>query len=222
MNLKPVADARMNSAVRISWPAVFMKAYAVVASQVPELRQTWYRWPMAHLYQHPCSVGILTVQREYKGAAWLFWGRIKQPENQPLCEIQAIIDQFTGGPPRREFRNEIRLAGLPTILRRMIWAWNIHVAKRLRAERLGTFFLSTLASKGVEIQVPPSIQTGCLTYGPLNDSGECRVTLAYDHRVMDGALAADCLRLLNVTLLETVRLELLKLASQNDTILEVA
>ena len=82
----------------------------------------------------------------------------------------------------------------------MIWWWNLNVATVSRAKRLGTFFLSTLAGRGAEIQLPPSIHTGCLTFGPLDESGIARVTLAYDHRVMDGALVAAILRRLEESL----------------------
>ena len=53
MNLADVSGVRSACAERVSWPALFLKAYAIVAQEVPELRQTWYRWPWAHLYQHP-------------------------------------------------------------------------------------------------------------------------------------------------------------------------
>lgn len=210
-DLSAVAKARSAAPVRVSWPALFLKAYALVAAEVPELRQTWHRWPWAHLYQHPHSVGTITIQREVKGQRWLFWGKVPSPETMALPDIQAMIDEFTNGSPRDLFRHEQKLARLPTLLRRMIWAWNLHVAKRNRPQRLGTFFLSTLAGRGVEIQVPPSIHTGCLTYGPLDDDGVCRVTLAYDHRVMDGALVAVILARLEDVLLKTLMAELLQL-----------
>ena len=96
------------------------------------------------------------------------------------------------------------------------------MAKQKRAKRLGTFFLSTLSGKGVEIQIPPAIQTGCLTYGPLNSQGRSRVTLAYDHRVMDGALVAGILKRLEEVLLETLRPELLQLPPTNRNIYSAA
>lgn len=209
--LSTLAEARKNAGVRISWPAIFIKAFALVAADVPELRQTWHRWPWAQLYQHPCSVGTLTVQREVKGQRWLFWGKIPAPETLSLLQIQERIDSFATGSAREMFGREQKLARLPTILRRLIWGWNLHVAKRKRANRLGTFFLSTLAGRGAEIQVPPSIHTGCLTYGPLDTNGISRVTLAYDHRVMDGALVAEVLRTLEGILLKTLQGELLQL-----------
>jgi hypothetical protein len=90
----------------------------------------------------------------------------------------------------------------------MIWWWNLNVGTKSRAKRLGTFFLSTLAGRGAEIQLPPSIHTGCLTYGPLDENGIARVTLAYDHRVMDGALVAEILLRLEETLSGVLTAEL--------------
>ncbi len=202
LDLQQLADARSQAAVRISWPALFLRAFGLVAKQYPELRQTWYRWPLAHLYQHPVSVATITVHREWKEAAWLFWGQIPEPEALSLAEIQQQLDRFRDGPVRTVFRRQTQLAQLPTPLRRLIWWWNLSVATKRRAKRLGTFFLSTLAGRGAEIQVPPSIHTGCLTFGPLNNEGTCRVTLAYDHRVMDGAIVAEILQSLENVLAE--------------------
>ena len=70
MNLADVSETRDQCSERISWPAIFLKAYAIVAQEIPELRQTWYRWPWAHLYQHSTSVATLTVQREMAGEQW--------------------------------------------------------------------------------------------------------------------------------------------------------
>ena len=208
IDLKALSEARDQCAVRISWPALFLKAYALVAHKVPELRQTWYRWPWAHLYQHPYSVGTLTVQREVEGEPWLFWGRISSPESLELTELQKLIDWFCDGDVYAVFRRQIRFAHLPTMLRRAIWRWNLNIETSNRAKRFGTFFLSTLAGRGVEIQLPPSIHTGCLTFGPLDDHHTTRVTLAYDHRIMDGVLVADVLQNLERTLNETLLAEL--------------
>ncbi len=218
MNLTDLAAARTAAPTRISWPALFLKAYGLLAKEFPELRQTWYRWPWAHLYQHPSSVAALTVQRQHRGEPWLFWGRINQPEELPLMQIQSCIDAFSEQTVSQQFRRELRLAQLPTLLRRLFWGWNIHVAKANRAERLGTFFLSTLAGQGAEIQIPPAIHTGCLTYGPVDDNGVARVTLAYDHRVMDGSLVAACLMRLESILLQTLTHELLNLPSPGGNI----
>lgn len=209
INLSALASARTACTRRVSWPAVFMKAWAIVAAEVPEFRQTWYRWPVAHIYQHPTSVGVLTVSRQYRQADWLFWKLIAAPDQLSLHEIQTQIDQAVTEPPKRVFRNQVRLASLPTFLRRVCWWWNLNVAHGRRPDRLGTYFLSTLSGLGAEIQLPPSIQTTCLTYGPLSADGTARVTLGYDHRLFDGVLAARGLARLEAVLLETLLTELL-------------
>ena len=56
----------------------------------------------------------------------------------------------------------------------------------------------------------------------MNDQYDCKVTIAYDHRVMDGALVADVMRNLECVLLETVCSELLKLTSVHVSMEEVA
>jgi hypothetical protein len=69
----------------------------------------------------------------------------------------------------------------------------LNVSLSKRASRSGTFFLTTLAGKGVEIQDPPAFLTSNLTYGPLDQQYRSRVTMSYDHRLMDGSFVADCL-----------------------------
>jgi len=203
-----VANVRSKASPRISWVSLFVRAYALVASRYPQLRQTWYRWPVAHLYQHPLSVATITIHRDWRDEPWLFWGQVQHPEELSLREIQDRLDEFRDGPPGEVFRHQTKLAQFPLLLRRLIWWWNINVATAGRAERLGTFFLSTLAGRGAEIQIPPSIHTGCLTFGPLDESGKCKVTLAYDHRVMDGAMVADILLSLESVLNEDILAEL--------------
>ncbi|MFM7866150.1 MAG: hypothetical protein ACKPHU_18205 [Planctomycetaceae bacterium] len=208
MPLGPLAELRTAAPARISWAALFIRAFGKVSAEIPQLRQMWLTWPWPHLYQHPESVAVLTVHREFQNEPWLFWGRIRSPELRSLTDLQACIDDFQNQPVETRFSRELQLAALPTPLRRIIWWWNLHVAGAARARRLGTFFLSTLAGRGAEIQLPPSVQTGCLTYGPLDAQGISRVTLAYDHRIMDGVLVARILERLEQILLLEIAAEL--------------
>ena len=208
VNLTAISAARSECVQRVSWPALFIKAYAIVAQEFPELRQTWYVWPWAHIYQHPTSVATLTVQRELDGEPWLFWGLVRSPETESLSAIQSLIDQFRNEPVQSIFQRQWQMAHLPTMLRRLIWWWNLNIETKKRAKRLGTFFVSTLSGLGAEIQLPPSVQTGCLTYGPLDENNLARVTLAYDHRLMDGAIVARILKQLECVLNESLAAEL--------------
>jgi hypothetical protein len=193
IHLAPLDSLRKAAPTRISWPVLFLKAYALLAKETPVFRQTWMSFPWPSIYQHDTSVGMLAIQREYRGEPWLFWGRFPAPEATPLRELQQQLDRYQQQPVKQVFKRFLQLSAIPNPLRRFIWWCNLQLSGKTRARRVGTFFLSTLASRGVEIDCPPSFQTGILSYGPIDAQGHSRVTLAYDHRLMDGLLVADSL-----------------------------
>jgi hypothetical protein len=178
---------------RISWSLLFIKAFGVVAANRPVLRQTYQRWPWPHIYQHSDSVAMLATHRVHQGEPWVFLSRFAQPEHQSLTVLQARLDRYLTEPVTKIFRQQWQLSGLPTMLRRFLWWWTFNISLAKRAHRSGTFFLTTLAGKKVEIQDPPGYLTTNLTYGPLDERNRCRVTMSYDHQLMDGSTVADCL-----------------------------
>ncbi len=192
-HLGPLDAIRKACPTRISWPVLFLKAYALMARETPVFRQTWMSFPWPSIYQHGSSTGMLAVQREYLGEPWLFWGRFKSPEDKPLTELQEHLDYYQQQPVEQIFKRYLQLSLIPNPFRRFLWWCNLQLSGTMRAKRVGTFFLSTLASRGVEIDCPPSFQTGILSYGPIDAQGQSRVTLAYDHRLMDGQLVANSL-----------------------------
>lgn len=199
-NLSHVASLRSRLPSRISRSLLFIKAFALVAQKRSVLRQSYVAWPWPHVLEHPCSVGMLATHRDHQGEPWLFWSRFVEPENQSLVQMQKKLDHYQTDPVERTFSQQWQLSALPTLIRRIFWWWTLNCGGAKRATRVGTFFLSTLAAKGVEIQDPPAFLTCNLTYGPLDESGYCRVTLSYDHRLMDGTCVADVLNELEQTL----------------------
>ena len=187
-------------AVRVSWPVMFIKAFALVAREVPELRQIYLRWPFAHVYQHGQSVAALSVHREFRGEPWLFWGLFPDPTSNTLGELQWLLDRFKHGPVETVYKKQFQLSALPVFIRRLVWWLYLNVSPPKRMRRCGTYFASTISGLGAEIQSPPSFHTCNLTYGPIDIDGRCRVTIAYDHRLMDGVLIADVLQRLEETL----------------------
>lgn len=214
-DLSAVVAARANASVRISWPAMFIKAYGLVARRYVVLRQTFMPWPWAHLYQHPESVATVVVHREIEQEPWILWAKLPAPESQPLDAIQRRLDKYQTHPVERVFRMQWLLSGLPSFLRRLIWWWTLNVSGQTRAKRTGTFLLTTIGSRGAEIQHPPGFLTGNLTFGPIDQEGRCRVTLAYDHRLLDGRMVAEILADLEHTLNATIAAELSTLDAQH-------
>src|SRR3954454_13529537 len=66
MKLAEVAVARAAHPLRPSWPAIFIKAFALVAGRMPELRRAYVKFPWPHLYEYPVSTVSIAVEREHQ------------------------------------------------------------------------------------------------------------------------------------------------------------
>ncbi len=215
MNLQELAAARLCVSDRVSWAAAFLKAYSLVSARHPRLLQTWRSWPFAHVFQHAAPVASIAVHRRYQDDDWLLWGKIQRPHEKSLIELQAALDRFKHGAVEEVFRQQLQLAMLPAPLRRFVWWCNLNLSGEKRVKRTGTFLLTTLAGRGADNSHPPSFLTSSLSYAPLQSDGRCRVSLIYDHRLMDGIFIADCLAELEEGLLGTVLAELRGITSES-------
>lgn len=211
MDLSELAAARSASSLRVSWVVLFIKAFALVAQEMPAFRRCYLAWPWAHLYEYPQSVAMVTVNREHEGEDRLFWQRLLAPESMSLVQLQKQLNRATHGEVRAVFRQQLQLSALPTFLRRLIWWGRLHLWPRRRARWVGTFGISVLAAQGCYNLRPPHFLTSCLTYGPLDQRGRMPVTLLCDHRVLDGMTAAKGLRLLEEKLCGPIAGELREL-----------
>jgi hypothetical protein len=192
-DLQEVAALRTRQRRRIGWTTLFLKAYAVVAQEIAPLRQALVRWPWPHLIESSASVGMVAISREYLGEERICWGRFDDPAGQSLAALQQRLDRYVQQPVDEVFKQQIRLSRCPTLLRRLLLWWNLKVAGRKRAARVGTFSLSTLAGQGVLNRSHPTFLTSSLSFGPLDRQGRALVTLLCDHRVIDGTTAARAL-----------------------------
>lgn len=220
IDLSVVAAARERSARRISWSILFIKAFAIVAANYPPLRQIYMPWPWPHLYQHPHSTATIVTHREVDGEPWLFWSRFPRSDELPLDRLQEHLDRCQTEPVQVMFERQWLLSALPTWVRRIAWWWTLNVSGVTRVKRCGTFFLTTIGSRGAEISHPPGFLTSGLTFGPFDERGRSRVTLAYDHRLLDGRMVADILADLELTLNGVIAKELAEMtaAAKSDRI----
>jgi len=221
MPLGPLAAARAAAlknasagTARIGWAAVFLKAYALVAREMPVLR-TWLvqGFPGTRLATAAESVATLAVNRIEDGEDRLFWARLAAPDARSLPEIQQFIVDCATKPVEEMFKRQLQLEMVPGFLRRTILRWNMNSFSRKRAARIGTFSLSTLAGMGATNRFHPTICTTSLSYAPLDADGNCLVTLIADHRVLDGAVVARALARLEEVLCHEMLAELRGLAT---------
>ncbi len=208
LRLAKVADARAAAAPRIGWAAVFLKAYGLVARELPILRTWFIRGLRPRLATSQASVATLAVNRTEAGEDRLCFARLKQPDALPLVEIQRFIHACTTQPVEEMFKRQLELEMMPGFIRRTILRCNMNSASPKRPSRIGTFSLSTLAGFGAINRFHPTLCTTSLCYGPLEPDGRCLVTLIADHRVIDGAAVARALERMEQVLATEIAAEL--------------
>ena len=195
----------------ISWVALFAKAYALAAQRTMQLRRNWTTFPWARIYEHPVSECVVLIEREWQGDDVVLGGKIRAPEEMPLFDI----DRYVRGYRSRQvmsvssFRQLLRVAGYPALLRRFVFWSTLNWSGRRRCKRFGTFIVSSLGNFGCETTFPRMPLTAYLYYGPIDETGRVTVGLTFDHRVMDGRHAAQALedmeRILNTVLVAELR-----------------
>src|SRR5262245_13572966 len=213
MRLGEVLAARQMAVVRPGWPTLFLKAYARVAADMPELRRAYVALPWGHLCEYPTSVASIAVEREYHGEKAVFFGRIVNPAQLPLSEIDAHVRSLTMSPieQHKPFRKMLWLGRLPRPIRRALLWLGLNLP-RSRGNQFGTFGLSVYSSLGAESLHPISPLTTTLTYGVIQSDGCVDVRIVYDHRVLDGATVARALARLEAELTGPIRNELRAMA----------
>jgi hypothetical protein len=209
MRLAAVADARAAATRRIGWAACFLKAYGLVAREIPLLRSWLVGRLRSRLATASQSVATLAINRpDESGADRLFFARLAAPDTLPLTAIQAFIDRHASAPIEEIFRRQLELEMVPGWLRRTILRWNMTSASPKRPGRIGTFSMSSLAGFAAGNHFHPTLCTTSLCQGPLDEAGRCRVTLIADHRVLDGVTVARALERLEDVLATEITAEL--------------
>lgn len=205
MRLAAVMAARQAAQPRPGWCSIFLKAYAIVAADRPELRRAFLTFPRPHLYEHPDNVASVAVARQFGAEEAVFFAQVRQPEQLALPELDAQLRRFKEQPLEEvsAFRRALRLSRLPGPVRRLAWWIGLNVWGRKRAHYLGTFGVSVYAGLGAASLHPLSPLTTTLNYGVFEPDGSVDVRLVYDHRVLDGAAVARALRQME-QVLETV------------------
>lgn len=197
IDLSALLSARKRTGSRIPITAFFIKAWAEVARDLPELRRSYVTIPWPHLHEHATSVASLMVEREIDGEKVLFPARIKHPAERSLDEIAADIAEAVSKPINEISRNRLILivSRLPRPLRRLLW-WIAFNVGRYRQHYVGTFGISVVGQLGASILHPVSPMTSFIGYGPFGADGTVDLTAGFDHRVMDGAVVARAMAML--------------------------
>jgi hypothetical protein len=195
MNLGRLVDARRACEPRPSWTALFVKASALVARQIPEMRQSYLPFPWPHFYEHHKNIATVPVERQWGDEKVVLLARVRSPENRSLGEIDAILSSYKDGPLEQiaSFRRDLRVAMLPGPLRRFVMWTALYGLGSLRSHNYGTFSVASVAAHGAGMLHIVPFLTSTLHFGLLDDNGCLDMRLTIDHRVLDGAAAARAL-----------------------------
>ena len=195
IDLRAVRRARAGTAPRRSWCAIFLKGYALVASEMPELRRAYLPFPWPHFYEHPFSIASVAVERSYRGERAVFFGHLRAPEQQSLTALDARLRRYKEEPVETFglFRRALTVSRLPRPLRRLVWWIGLNGSGPARARRMGTFGVSVYSGLGAESYNHYTPLTTSLNYGVIGADAPVSVRVIYDHRVMDGATVARAL-----------------------------
>jgi len=194
MQLGAVVAARKACRERPQWSAIFIKAYALVAQDMPVLRRAYIKVPWPHLYEYPSASASLMIEREYQGEHGLFSLLIKDAAARSLNELCGLVRIGTDAPldDVKDFRRALRVAGWPRFFRRPLWWVGLNIGRQ-RGNYFGTFGLSVYSALNVDSLHPLSPLTTVLNYGHIGNDGGVNVRIIYDHRVMDGTDVARAL-----------------------------
>jgi hypothetical protein len=210
MDLAALVAGRQGCTPQPSWAAVFAKAFALVARAHPELRRCYLGFPWARLYEHPSSTAAINVERQLPNEAIVTQCLIRRPDNRSLTELDAIVRSFQDAPLERLrwYRRAVTMSKVPWPIRPLVWWGTLNVSGRRRCHNFGTFGLSSVAAQGAGLLHLIPVPTSILHYGLFNEAGALDVRLTWDHRVLDGAVAARILVAVERTLQGDILAEL--------------
>jgi hypothetical protein len=210
MSLQLVASARAACSDRPRWTAIFVKAYALVCGEFPELRRAYVKFPWPSLYEYPLSNASVIIERDYGGELCLFSILIKDPSARSLQDMGRILHHASTAPVEaiKDFRRTMRFAALPRPVRRSLWWFGLNIGRQ-RSNFFGTFALSVYSALNAESLHPLTPLTTTLNYGVIDSEGKVSVRIIYDHRVVNGATVARALarleEILNTALVDEIK-----------------
>lgn len=194
LNVRPLLEARAGATARAGWAAMFVKAFALVASEEPILRTLYAKWPRPALYELPRSVALVAVARVEDGEECVMPQRIAAPEAMTLAAVDAEIRRAKTAPVEEVpmYRKIMRATRLPLPLRRLSWAVGLNFGRQ-RGNWFGSFAVSSVAAYGGGELHPITPGPFIVSYGMVEADQTIHVVIRWDHRVTDAAPIARVL-----------------------------
>ena len=201
LDIRELIEARALATQPPGWAAIFVKAFSLVAKEVPALRTLYAKWPRPSLYELPRSVAMIAIARVEDAQDCVLPQKVPAADTLPLTEIDAQIrhakDALLGDVPA--FRKILRVTRLPLPLRRLMWLVGLNFGRQ-RANWFGSFGVTSVAAYGAGELHALSPGPFILSYGAVAADQTIDVVIRWDHRITDAALIAKVLNRLEQVL----------------------
>jgi hypothetical protein len=190
MRIPDVVAARQAAVPRPSWGAIMTKAFALAAQNHPEMRSAYLSFPWGHTGEYASQIASVIVNRRVGDGDVIFLAPLASPDQQSLCALDDHLRRYQTAPLEsiRAFRSAVRIGRLPGVIRRLLWWLSLNVMPRQRARHFGTFGVTTMSPFGARTLEVPSLWSALLHYGGITPEGDIPVGIAFDHRLMNGAV----------------------------------
>ena len=211
LDLSSVAAARLAANPKVSWFAIFIKAFAEISSIYPQLRQVLFSYPFPYLYQYHRSVAMLAIEREINQENMVMYLKIDSPEKLSLVSIHQMIVASKTIKPEDDlnFRRFLKFNRFPFLLRRLYWWMGINLPI-FKMHYFGTFGV-TGAGRGLRslsIKSPVGVNF-------VFDTNSGLFRLFWDHRLFDGVIVTKMLYQMQDILDNMILKELQDMAEAN-------
>jgi hypothetical protein len=209
LNVRQLLEARALAAQPPGWAAIFVKAFSLVAKEVPALRTLYAKWPWPSFYELPRSVAMIAIARVEDGQDCVLPQKIAAADELPLTAVDGLIRQAKEAPIEQvpAFRKILRTTRLPLPLRRLFWVVGLNFGRQ-RANWFGSFGVTSVAAYGAGELHALSPGPFILSYGVVEQDQTIDVVIRWDHRITDAALVAKALTRLEQVLNTEIAAEL--------------
>jgi hypothetical protein len=217
LNVRPLLEARALTAQPPGWAAIFVKAFSLVAKEVPALRTLYVKWPWPQFYELPRSVAMIAIARVEGGQDCVLPQKVTAADALPLTEVDAQIRHARDAPLGEvpAFRKILRVTCLPLPLRRLFWVVGLNFGRQ-RANWFGNFGVTSVAAYGAGELHALSPGPFVLSYGVIEQDQTIDVVIRWDHRITDAALVAKALARLEQVLNSEIAAELRSYRQQTE------
>ncbi|MGW6913937.1 2-oxo acid dehydrogenase subunit E2 [Kitasatospora sp. NPDC054939] len=199
-------EARAASGGRLSYVSMLVKAAADVVADYPDARSLLQGGALRPRLAVTPGVWVkVLLDKTVDGQRCVVSGTVPDAQDRTAEQIQDAVDTYKNAPvdDTGPYRQLLRLQRMPLPVARLVYRAALRDPAK-RAALQGTFSVTSVGQEPVRTIYP--MISGTLGFGigriadtPVARDGDVRIapvftlSLAFDHRVLDGALASEVL-----------------------------